>query len=227
MAARTHAPYNASKDCLEISPVTLERSLQLCPSRDPTKFITMPMGLYDPISQEYFFEDRNEWVRVQELEKYAAAYEQIKQIDDSDISEGNDLSCNTVPNSLVREQNEQSLLTEEMQTTVDMQFEQSPTNVTVVQETQKDSDAFIEELLDMFVPMGSGVVELGSPSAPSAYSAQTEPVESVMTEPVESTLVVSLRAQRQTQVQPGAVKLPSDSDLEDTADSDAEFHDLC
>ena len=188
------------------------------------------MGLYDPISQEYFFNDQNEWVHVLQLKKYWDAYEQIQQFDESDISEGTVIICNTVPNSLVREQNEQSpLLTEEMQAPVDMQYDHSPTNVTVVVETRKRT--LFEELLDEFVPLASGVVELGSPSATaygnSPYSAQTEPVESVMTEPVDSTLRVSVRAQRPTQQQPGAVKFPSESDLEDTADSDAEFHDLC
>ena len=76
---RTNVAYNRNKDCLEFTGVTLERSLG-APDRDPSKFIKTPVGMYDPISREHFFEEDG-WVPYAKLQKYAQAFEQVEFIE--------------------------------------------------------------------------------------------------------------------------------------------------
>ena len=147
MAARTNYAYNQTKDCLQRQEL-VERSLQLSPNKDPTMFEKTPMGIYDPISQEMFFQEENKWVQVQQLQKYHEAYEWITQYDASDISEGT--SKNTVPNSLLREETQLSLLSEELEAQDHMQHVSSPTTVPDIPIAQKKS--FLEQLLDDFLP---------------------------------------------------------------------------
>ena len=218
MAARTHSPYNPNDDSLELDYVIVERALLLSPWKDPRFFVPQENGFYDQIGQEFYFEDQNEWVPLAKLQKYRNTYESITKFDGTNPSEGTELSLNTVPNSLVREQADQSFLLHDFESSIDMETVITPSSLTVVPGNQNRN--IIDELLDEFAPMASGVVALGSPSAtatgPSPYSADTQPVE--------STLRVALRAQRPVERQLGGVKPPSESDLEDTAESDLELN---
>ena len=84
----------------------------------------------------------------------------------------------------------------------------------------------LEELLDEFVPMASGQVETGSLNHYVSPSATGHTPFSAETQAVESTLRVSLRAAFPVERHPGGVKDRSESDLEDTAESEAQSDDM-
>ena len=216
MAARTHAPYNANDESLHLDYVIVARALQLSPDKNPSFFVPMELGFYDQIGQEMYFEAEHEWVPLAKLQKYRDTYNIITDFDGTNSEGGEPRSLNTVPNSLEKEDHDlhYSLLLQELQETESEQIV-PPTN------------NLVQELCEIFLPNATRVVENESASLLGSYAGATgNSPYSAETQLVESTLQVSVRAQRPTQVQPGAVKPPPDSDLEDTADSEEQVDDM-